>query len=330
LTIGLTILLIYIDMDISILVPLFNEEDNVMPFYESLKSALDNLPDIEEYEVIYIDDGSTDGTPGVLEEIHSIDSRVVVLTLRRNFGQTAALAAGFDFATGQVIVTLDGDLQYDPGDIGALIEKSTNYDIVCGWRKKRKDPLFSRLLPSIVINVLINIVTGVRLSDHGCSFRAYKREVIKNIKLYGEMQRFIPAVASQLGIKVTEIHVQHRARINGKSHYGLSKTLKVALDLLTVKFFQSFATSPILFFGPIGFFNGAIGTIILIYATIARVMLFHREIHLLLFILGALLVLIGVQFVGMGLISEILVRNFHESQRKPIYNIKKIIGPEKR
>ncbi|MBF0564157.1 MAG: glycosyltransferase family 2 protein [Nitrospirae bacterium] len=316
-------------MDISILVPLLNEEDNVLLMHERLKASLNELPETEEYEVIYIDDGSTDSTPVLLERIHSTDPNVVVLTLRRNFGQTAALAAGFDFATGDVIITIDGDLQYDPGDIPALIEQSRSYDIVCGWRKKRKDPLFTRLLPSIVINLLINIITGVRLHDHGCSLRAYKRDVIKNLKLYGEMQRFIPAMASRLGVKVTEIQVKHKSRLNGKSHYGLSNTLQVALDLLTVKFFQSFATKPIEFFGPIGFFNGAVGTIILIYAILARVLLFHHETHLLLLILGAFLVLVGVQFVGMGLISEILVRNFHESERKPIYNIKRIIGPEK-
>lgn len=312
-------------MTLSIIIPLYNEEENVPILYEKLKEFLESLK--KEYEILFIDDGSTDMTLSILEQIQSKDNRVVVLSLRRNFGQTAAFAAGFDFARGDIVVTMDGDLQNDPTDISKLLELIKDHDLVSGWRKKRKDPFFSRRLPSLMANWLISKVTGVKLHDYGCSLKAYRRDVIKNLKLYGEMHRFIPAVASWYGVRVAEIEVAHHPRLKGKSKYGISRTLKVVLDLITVKFLQSFSTKPIQFFGPIGVMCGFLGFLILIYLTIGKIFLGHQIGGRPLLLLGALLIIVGIQLIGMGLLGEMLVRVYHESQRKPTYVIKKILGP---
>jgi len=313
-------------MTLSIVVPLYNEEENILLLYEKLKESLNPLQ--MEYEMIFVDDGSMDRTLPILEEIQSRDKRVVVLSLRRNFGQTAAFAAGFDFAHGDVIVTLDGDLQNDPADIPKLLKLMKDHDLVSGWRKKRKDPFFSRRLPSIIANWLISNVTGVRLHDYGCSLKAYRRDVIKNLKLYGEMHRFIPAVASWYGVRVGEVETAHHPRLRGSSKYGISRTIKVVLDLITVKFLQSFSTKPIQFFGPIGVVSGFLGFLISLYLAIDKIF-FGRDIGgRPLLLLGALLIIVGIQLIGMGLLGEMLVRVYHESQRKPIYVIKKILGPE--
>jgi glycosyltransferase involved in cell wall biosynthesis len=312
-------------MTLSVVIPLYNEEENVKILHEKLNEALDPLG--KEYEILFVDDGSTDRTLPVLEEIQASDNRVVVLSLRRNFGQTAAFAAGFDFARGDVIVTMDGDLQNDPADIPKLLELIKDNDLVSGWRKKRKDPFFRRRLPSIMANWLISNVTGVKLHDYGCSLKAYRRDVIKNLKLYGEMHRFIPAVASWYGVRVAEVETIHHPRLRGSSKYGISRTVKVVLDLITVKFLQSFSTKPIQFFGPVGMLSGFVGFLISLYLSIDK-LFFGRPIGgRPLLLLGALMIIVGIQLIGMGLLGEMLVRVYHESQRKPIYVIKKILGP---
>jgi glycosyltransferase involved in cell wall biosynthesis len=313
-------------MTLSIVIPLFNEEENIKELHEKLKKALDPLK--KEYEILFIDDGSTDKTLSILEEIQEQDKRVLILSLRRNFGQTAAFAAGFDFARGDVIFTMDGDLQNDPADIPKLLELMKDNDLVSGWRKKRKDPFLTRRLPSKIANWLISNVTGVKLHDYGCSLKAYRRDVIKNLKLYGEMHRFIPAVASWYGVRIAEVETVHYPRLKGRSKYGISRTIKVVLDLITVKFLQSFSTKPIQFFGPLGMMSGALGFLVSIYLTVDKIF-FGQDIGgRPLLLLGALLIIVGIQLIGMGLLGEMIVRVYHESQRKPIYVIKKILGPE--
>ncbi len=312
-------------MTLSVIVPLYNEEENIHILYKKLKETLDPLG--KEYELLFIDDGSNDRTLSLLEETQSKDNRVVVLSLRRNFGQTAAFAAGFDFARGDIVVTMDGDLQNDPADIPQLLELMKGHDLVSGWRKKRKDPFFTRRFPSIMANWLISNVTGVKLHDYGCSLKAYRRDVIKNLKLYGEMHRFIPAVASWYGVRVAEIEVAHHPRLRGKSKYGISRTIKVVLDLITVKFLQSFSTKPIQFFGPIGIISGFLGFLISLYLSFEKIFYGHNIGGRPLLLLGALLIIVGIQLIGMGLLGEMLVRVYHESQRKPTYVIKKILGP---
>jgi glycosyltransferase involved in cell wall biosynthesis len=313
-------------MTLSVVIPVYNEEDNIRLLYERLEKALDPLN--QEYEILFVDDGSTDRTLSILEEIESNDNRIIVLSLRRNFGQTAAFAAGFDFARGDVVITMDGDLQNDPADIPKLLELIKDNDLVSGWRKKRKDPFFTRRLPSVMANWLISKVTGVKLHDYGCSLKAYRRDVIKNLKLYGEMHRFIPAVASWYGVRIAEVETVHHARLHGKSKYGISRTVKVVLDLITVKFLQSFSTKPIQFFGPVGVLSGLLGFLILFYLSFDKIFGGRDIGGRPLLLLGALLIIVGIQLIGMGLLGEMLVRVYHESQRKPIYVIKKILGPE--
>jgi glycosyltransferase involved in cell wall biosynthesis len=312
-------------MTISIVVPLYNEEENVRDLHARLKEVLDTLDN--EYELIFIDDGSTDRTLALLQEIQSGDDRVVVLSLRRNFGQTAAFAAGFDYARGDVIVTMDGDLQNDPKDIPRLLELIRENDIVSGWRKSRKDPFLSRRLPSLLANRLISKVTGVSLHDYGCSLKAYRREVIKHLKLYGEMHRFIPAVANLYGVKIAEVETTHHPRLRGKSKYGISRTIRVILDLITVKFLLSFSTRPLQFFGPIGLLSGFLGFLISLYLSLQKIFMGVSIGGRPMLLLGALLIIVGIQFIGMGLLGEMMVRVYHETQKKPIYVIKKVIGP---
>ncbi len=312
-------------MTLSVIIPLYNEEENVQILYEKLKESL--TPLVKEYEILFVDDGSSDRTLSILEEIQSKDNRIVVLSLRRNFGQTAAFAAGFDFARGDIVITMDGDLQNDPADISKLLELTKDHDLVSGWRKKRKDPFFRRRLPSVVANWLISNVTGVKLHDYGCSLKAYRRDVIKNLKLYGEMHRFIPAVASWYGVRVAEVEVAHHPRLKGRSKYGISRTIKVVLDLITVKFLQSFSTKPIQFFGPVGIINVFLGLLISLYLSIDKIFFGHNIGGRPLLLLGVLLIIVGIQLIGMGLLGEMLVRVYHESQRKPTYVIKKILGP---
>lgn len=314
-------------MSVSVVVPLYNEEENVNVLHERLWDVLETLG--TEYEIIYVDDGSSDRTLNLLEEIQKADRNVLVLSLRRNFGQTAAFAAGFDFARGDIVITMDGDLQNDPKDIPRLLDAIRDYDLVSGWRKKRKDTFLTRRLPSMIANWLISKVTGVKLHDYGCSLKAYRRDVVKNLRLYGEMHRFIPAVASWYGVRVAEIETAHHPRLRGKSKYGISRTIKVLLDLITVKFLQSFSTKPMQFFGPMGMIFGIAGVGISLYLSIEKLFKGVNIGGRPLLLLGALLIIVGVQFVGMGLLGEMLVRVYHESQKKPIYAIKKILGPGK-
>jgi len=311
-------------MTISVVIPVFNEEENISFLYDRLRKVLESMG--EEYEIIFVDDGSTDSTLEILEGLQKTDKHVIVLSLRRNFGQTAAFAAGFDFARGEVIITMDADLQNDPEDIPRLLEFMKDYDLVSGWRKERKDPFFSRRLPSMIANWLISKVTGVRLHDYGCSLKAYRKDIVKNLRLYGEMHRFIPAVASWYGVRIAEVPVKHHPRFRGKSKYGISRTFKVLLDLVTVKFLQSFSTKPIQFFGSMGLLSSALGFLILLYLAMLKFLKGASIGGRPLLILGVLLIVVGVQFIGMGLLGEMLVRVYHESQRKPIYVLKKILG----
>src|SRR5208283_2209696 len=314
-------------MTISIVVPLYNEEENVEVLHERLMEVLtsNNI----DYEIIYVDDGSIDNTLQLLDAVQSRHKNILVLSLRRNFGQTAAFAAGFDFARGDIVITMDGDLQNDPKDIPRLLEAIKDCDLVSGWRKKRKDPFVTRRLPSIVANWLISKVTGVRLHDYGCSLKAYRREVVKNLRLYGEMHRFIPAIASWYGVRIAEIETTHHPRHKGKSKYGISRTVKVLLDLITVKFLQSFSTKPIQFFGPLGIVFGIGGIGVSLYLTVLKLVSGIDIGGRPLLLLGVLLIIVGIQFVGMGLLGEMIERVYHESQKKPIYAIKKILGPSK-
>jgi glycosyltransferase involved in cell wall biosynthesis len=309
---------------LSIVIPLFNEEDNVLILAEEIRQALD--PPGIDYEVIAVDDGSSDATWARMMAVHAQDSRWVLIGLRRNFGQTAALSAGFARARGDVIVPLDGDLQNDPADIPRLLELAKDFDVVSGWRKHRQDKFLSRRLPSMLANWLISQVTGVRLHDYGCTLKAYRREVIEHLRLYGEMHRFIPAIASWMGITLTEVETHHRPRRFGRSKYGITRTLRVILDLMTVKFLLSFATKPIQVFGMLGLVASGLGVGIGAYLTGLK-LFFGAQIggRPLLF-LGALLIVVGVQLIVMGLLGEMLVRVYHESQQKPIYMVKRVVG----
>ncbi len=312
-------------MLLSVVVPLYNEEENIQLLYDELKGVLQSIRD--EHEIIFIDDGSSDSSLELLRAIQGHDESVVVVSFRKNFGQTAAMSAGFDYAGGDVIITMDGDLQNDPHDIPKLLAKlDEGFDVVTGWRHDRKDVFISRKLPSMIANKIISITTGVKLHDYGCTLKAFKKYVIKGINLYGEMHRFIPAIASSLGISFTEVKVNHRPRRFGISKYGISRTIRVVLDLITVKFLLSFSTKPIQVFGLMGLVSGGIGTVIALIMTIQRqffnVPLSDRPLLL----LAVLLIFIGIQFVSLGLIAELQARTYHESQNKPIYHVREVFG----
>jgi glycosyltransferase involved in cell wall biosynthesis len=315
-------------IDVSIVIPLLNEEENLVLLYEGIKEALDGLPE-KNFEIIFIDDGSKDKTFEILKSLRARDPRIWIIRFRRNFGQTAAFSAGFHLAQGEVIITMDGDLQNDPQDIGLLLSKvAEGYDVVSGWRIRRQDKLITRRLPSIVANSLISRVTGVRLHDYGCSLKAYRADVVKNIELYGEMHRFIPALASWVGVQVAEVPVNHRARRFGKSKYGLGRIVRVILDLITVKFLLDYATRPLQIFGLWGIISFIIGTVLGAYLSIQRLFfnmpLANRPIVLLV----VLLIMLGVQLIIMGLLGELMVRTYHEAQGKPIYMIREVVEPE--
>ena len=309
---------------LSIVIPIFNEEENVPILADEIRQAMD--PHGIAYEVIAVDDGSTDGSWPRLEAVRAADPRWILIALRRNFGQTAALSAGFDHARGEVIVPLDGDLQNDPADIPRLLALAKDYDIVSGWRKNRQDPFVSRRLPSMLANWLISRVTGIRLHDYGCTLKAYRREILEHLHLYGEMHRFIPAIASWMGITFVEVETHHRPRRFGRSKYGITRTLRVILDLITVKFLLSFATKPIQVFGMLGLGAAGLGGIIGVYLTLLKLIWGAQIGGRPLLFLAVLLIVVGVQFVVMGLLGELLVRVYHESQQKPIYMVKRVDG----
>lgn len=311
-------------MDLSIVVPVYNEEESLEPLIRETARALAPLG--KSYEIIVVDDGSNDGTCAILTRLHKTETCLKVVRLKRNFGQTAAVAAGLAHAQGQVIVAMDGDGQNDPKDIPALLAKlDEGFDLVSGWRFPRQDPLWSRRLPSSVANALISWMTQVKLHDYGCTLKAIRSDTAKDLKLYGEMHRFIPAIAYERGARVAEIKVHHRPRLQGKSKYGIARTFRVVLDLLTVKFLLSYATRPLHIFGLLGLLSGTVGLLVALSLT-AQKFLYGLDIGgRPLLLLAVLLIVIGFQFVTMGLLGEMLARTYHESQDKPIYAVKEIL-----
>jgi len=308
-------------------VPVFNEEKTVAELYEEVTNSCKGLN--LSYEIIFVDDGSWDLSFPVLHSIQKEDSNVKVIRLRKNFGQTAALSAGFDHSKGEVIITLDADLQNDPQDFPLLLEKiREGYDIVSGWRKKRKDPFFSRRIPSALANWLISKITHIKLHDFGCTLKAFRKDVVKNINLYGELHRFIPAIASNIGVSITEVKVNHRPRKHGKSKYTVFRFVKVILDLLTVKFLLSYSTRPLQIFGVFGLISGVVGALIGLYLSYQRLILNVGISGRPLLLLAILLVVIGIQFITLGLLAEIMVRAYHESVDKRIYFVREIYDSE--
>ncbi len=306
---------------VSIIAPVYNEVDSIYPLYESLAKMMDGLG--RPAEVILVNDGSTDGSAERLDEIAEKDERFTIVHLRRNFGQTAAISAGFDIARGEAVIAIDADLQNDPADIPAMLAKlEEGYDVVSGWRKHRKDKWLTRRLPSGIANWLISRVTGVHLHDYGCSLKAYRAEVLKDVKLYGEMHRFIPALAYLAGGRVTEMVVRHHPRIHGKTKYGLSRTLGVVLDLATVKFLLTYASRPLQVFGRWGGLMGGIGFLLALYLTVQKVFFGMALANRPALILAVLMILTGVQLISMGLIAELQARTYYEAQDKPIYTVR--------
>lgn len=309
--------------EISVVIPLYNEQENVPPLYEELSSAMNSLG--RSYEVIVVDDGSTDNSFQKLKAIQEKDPNWRIIRFRRNFGQTAGMTAGFDAVRGDIIITSDADLQNDPQDIGKLLDKmEEGYDIVSGWRVDRKEPFFTRRLPSMTANKLISNVTGVHLHDYGCTLKAYRREVIDNVDLYGELHRFIPALASSIGVKVAEVPVNDRARRFGKSKYGISRTFRVILDLITVFFLLKYATKPMHFFGTIGFTLAGIGTVLGLWLSYERLFLNVSLSERPLLMLAVLLVMIGVNILTVGVVAEMVMRNYYKPQGKATYIIREI------
>jgi len=313
-------------MKLSVVIPVYNEEESLSQLHDAIHAALDILSDVD-WDVIYVDDGSKDGSLQVLEDITSADpEHTLTISFRRNFGQTAAIAAGIDHAHGDVIVLLDADLQNDPADIPMLLDKiQEGYDVVSGWRVNRQDTFVSRKLPSRVANWLISMVTGVHLHDYGCTLKAYRSEVLTDFRLYGEMHRFIPAYAHAVGARITEVPVSHHSRRFGKTKYGLTRTLKVVLDLFTVKFLISYANKPIYLFGGAGMVLITISAAVLLFLMVRRLWLGVGVLSSPLFIVSTMFMIMGFQSILMGLIAELLVRTYHESQQKPTYSIRKVI-----
>jgi glycosyltransferase involved in cell wall biosynthesis len=311
--------------EISVFLPVYNEEPNLLPLHTKLEEALARLG--RSAEIIYVDDGSSDGSLRILREIAKRDERVRVVALKRNYGQTAAMAAGIDAAHGDVLIPMDADLQNDPADIIRLLDRlDEGYDVVSGWRKNRQDKLITRKIPSMIANRLISWIGGVPLHDYGCSLKAYRREALQDVRLYGEMHRFIPIYASWVGARVSEIPVEHHPRTMGKSKYGLSRTLKVVFDLMTIKFMASYQTKPIYVFGSFGMLAFFVSVVAGLYAIFLK--LFHKAdfVQTPLPILAIVMFAVGIQFLLMGLLAEMLVRTYHESQEKSIYAVREKIG----
>src|SRR6185312_803639 len=315
--------------EVSVFLPVFNEEPNLRPLHVKLDEALKTLK--RTAEIIYIDDGSTDGSLNVLREIAALDDRVRVVALRRNYGQTAAMAAGIDAASGDVLIPMDADMQNDPADIVRLLDKlDEGYDVVSGWRKNRQDKMVTRKIPSMIANRLISWIGEVPLHDYGCSLKAYRRESLADVKLYGEMHRFIPIYAAWAGARVTELPVTHHARTMGQSKYGLSRTMKVVFDMMTIKFMASYQTKPIYVFGSFGLLAFVISLFSGLYAVFLK--LIHKAdfVQTPLPVLSVVMFAVGVQFLLMGLLAEMLVRTYHESQAKAIYAVRERLGFNKR
>jgi glycosyltransferase involved in cell wall biosynthesis len=317
--------------EISVFLPVLNEEPNLLPLHARLGEALRKLG--RSAEIIYVDDGSTDGSLNVLRQLAQVDARVRVISLRRNYGQTPAMAAGIDAAKGKVLIPMDADLQNDPADIARLLERlDEGYDVVSGWRKNRQDRLITRKIPSMIANRMISWIGGVPLHDYGCSLKAYRRESIADVRLYGEMHRFIPIYASWAGARVTEIPVEHHARTMGKSKYGLSRTFKVIFDLMTIKFMASYQTKPLYIFGAAGLLSVAVSILSGLLALLMKFASWPKHADLVqtpLPVVALVMMALGIQFFLMGLLAEMLVRTYHESQAKPIYAVRERIGFER-
>ncbi len=315
-------------VELSVVIPVYNEEESLPALHQTLQQALsDAVPD---WEVIYVNDGSQDHSIQVLEELAAEDpTHVRVVDLRRNFGQTAAIAAGIDHSTGETIVLMDADLQNDPADIPMMIDHiRQGYDVVSGWRANRQDKFITRTLPSRMANWLISTVTGVHLHDYGCTLKAYRREVITGFRLYGEMHRFIPAYASSVGASMIEVKVRHHPRRFGKTKYGLNRTIKVILDLFTVKFLLSYANKPIYLFGGTGIILMLISSLTFLFLAVRRLFFDVPVLSSPLFQMSTMFFILGFQSILMGLIAEMQVRTYHESQRKPTYSVRRVIGLE--
>ncbi|MGB8953171.1 MAG: glycosyltransferase family 2 protein [Candidatus Aminicenantales bacterium] len=314
-------------IELSLVIPVFNESENLPALYKELTASCAKLQ--RTFEIIFIDDGSGDNSSVILKNIQKNDSRVKIIRLRKNFGQTAALSAGFDYAHGEIIITLDSDLQNDPNDFARLIAKiEEGFDLVSGWRVRRKDKFLSRRIPSFLANWLISAITRVKLHDYGCTLKAFRREIAKSIKLYGEMHRFIPAIASHMGVSIAEIKVNHRPRLHGKSKYSILRFNKVILDLLTVKFLLSYSTRPLQIFGLFGLLSGGIGGILALILSYQRLILKVGIGGRPLLLLAILLIVIGVQFITLGLLAEIMVRTYHESAKKYVYFVREIVDSD--
>ena len=310
---------------LSIILPVYNEQENIDLQYRSIVNAVDPLK--KSYEIIFIDDGSTDTSTELLKKIAAGDRRVRLLIFRRNFGQTAAMSAGIERSTGEVVIFMDSDLQNDPGDISRLLEKiDEGFDVVSGWRKDRKDKLFSRRIPSQIANRLISSVTGIRLHDLGCSLKAYRGDILRQVSLYGEMHRFIPVHASWIGASITEIPVQHHARKYGKSKYGIVRTFKVLLDLITVKFMGSYSTKPIYIFGGTGLILLVLSGLSLAHVILSKIYTGRNMTGNPFLLVTVMFIILGILFIQIGIIAEILIRIYHDSQKQPPYRIKEEVN----
>ena len=312
--------------NLSLVVPVYNEKDNLPLLMDAILTEMAQLD--KEWEVVFVDDGSKDGSLDILETlVEKYPSRVSVVVFRRNFGQTAAIAAGIDYSEGDIIVLLDADMQNDPADIPMLLEKlDEGYDLVSGWRKDRKDNRFTRTIPSNMANGLISWVTGVHLHDYGCTLKVYRREALEGFRLYGEMHRFIPVFAHSVGAKITELPVRHHPRKFGEAKYGLERTVKVILDLFTVKFLLDYSHKPMRLFGGTGIGLIGMSFLLLTYLFIRKVFFFIDVLTSPFFQIGVMLLILGFQSILMGLIAELLARTYHESQSKPTYTIRAVLG----
>ena len=312
-------------IEVSVVIPIYNEEENVPLLVDQVRSALDELG--KSWEVILIDDGSSDGSVALIEEACRNDERFKLIQFRKNFGQTAATAAGFEHASGRVVVPMDGDLQNDPRDIGLLLDKlDEGFDVASGWRKNRQDAVLHRKIPSMVANRLIAWVTGVHIHDLGCSLKAYKKEILDEVKLYGEMHRFLPVLASWSGARICEIPVRHHPRKFGVTKYGLKRTIKVILDLITVKFLGSYATRPLYPLGGIGLGGMLISAVLTAIVLIQKFSLDVKVHRNPLMLVAVMFFIVSIQFIALGLLAELLTRTYHESQRKPIYAVRKFVN----
>ncbi|MGG6298241.1 glycosyltransferase [Leptolyngbya sp. AN02str] len=313
--------------DISVVVPIYNEVESIPRLIEAIATSLQ--PAGLAYEIVCVDDGSSDGSSDLLRQLASSRTDLQAVILRRNYGQTAAMSAGFNHARGSIIVTMDGDLQNDPTDIPMLVGKlEEGYDLVSGWRKHRQDDALTRLLPSKLANMLIGSVTGVKLHDYGCSLKSYRAELVHDLNLYGELHRFLPALAFIEGARITEVPVRHHARQFGKSKYGLGRTFRVLMDLSTIAFMKKFLTKPMHVFGLFGLVSLALGTLLGIYLTILKLGFGQAIGDRPLLILAVVLFITGVQLFSFGLLAELLMRTYHESQNRPIYRVREVVGAE--